>query len=150
MNMFLHLEKISKPCRFFFWLDKMKEQGDGKKADEGGKAGGRNRVSFRNRFHRVPDGVEFIALNTDAQQLQLSEAPVRVHGESPAAAQGSGLSEEGYQAWLPQLRAAANQPKREPRQPSSSRSMRVSDSGSITKRSALSGARSSAMASTAR
>jgi DNA-binding CsgD family transcriptional regulator len=25
MNMFLHLEKISKPCRFFFWLDKMKE-----------------------------------------------------------------------------------------------------------------------------
>ena len=25
MNMFLHLEKISKPCRFFFWLDKMKK-----------------------------------------------------------------------------------------------------------------------------
>ena len=25
MNMFLHLEKISKPCRFFFWLDKMKD-----------------------------------------------------------------------------------------------------------------------------
>ena len=24
-NMFLHLEKISKPCRFFFWLDKMKK-----------------------------------------------------------------------------------------------------------------------------
>ncbi|HEV8505479.1 MAG TPA: response regulator transcription factor, partial [Chitinophagaceae bacterium] len=25
MNMFLHLEKISRKCRFFFWLDKMKE-----------------------------------------------------------------------------------------------------------------------------
>jgi DNA-binding CsgD family transcriptional regulator len=25
MNMFLHLEKISKTCRFFFWLDKMKK-----------------------------------------------------------------------------------------------------------------------------
>ena len=25
MNMFLNLEKISKKCRFFFWLDKMKE-----------------------------------------------------------------------------------------------------------------------------
>jgi DNA-binding CsgD family transcriptional regulator len=25
MNMFLHLEKISKKCRFFFWIDKMKE-----------------------------------------------------------------------------------------------------------------------------
>jgi DNA-binding CsgD family transcriptional regulator len=25
MNMFLHLEKISQKCRFFFWLDKMKE-----------------------------------------------------------------------------------------------------------------------------
>ena len=36
------------------------------------------------------------------------------------------------------------------RQPLSSRSIRVSDSGSITKRSAASGARSSAMASTAR
>jgi hypothetical protein len=23
--MFLHLEKISKKCRFFFWFDKMKE-----------------------------------------------------------------------------------------------------------------------------
>lgn len=25
MNMFLHLEKVSQTCRFFFWLDKMKE-----------------------------------------------------------------------------------------------------------------------------
>ena len=53
---------------------------------------------------RLVHGLAAAALMAGIPGARLGQVAL---GESPAAAQSAGLSQEGYQAYLPQLRAAA-------------------------------------------
>lgn len=55
---------------------------------------------------RLVHGLTAAALLAGLPAARLGPGMIAI-GESPAAAQGGGLSQEGYEAWLPQLRAAA-------------------------------------------